>query len=53
MAKSGVMLLSGFIWPSGFMRLKVGKVGKSKEKWLKVWKNGEKCGKMWNNGKNL
>ena len=48
MVKSGVMSLSGFIWPSGFMRLKVGKIkvrksglsGKSKE-------NVAKSGKKW------
>ena len=52
MVKSGVMSLSGFIWPSGFMRLKVGKVGKSKEKWLKLGKSGEKWRKVWKSRKN-
>ena len=46
MVNSGVMSLSGFMWPSGFMRLKVGKVRKSGEKWRKVRKIGEEWGKV-------
>ena len=50
MVNSGVMSLSGFMWPSGFMRLKVGKVRKSGEKWGKVAKSGEKWEKLVKNG---
>ena len=53
MVKSGVISLSVFfLWPSGFMRLKVGNVGKSGLKCGKVGENGEKWRKVWKSGKN-
>ena len=41
------MWLSGFMWPCGFMRLKVGKSGENAEKWRKVAKSGEKVREKW------